>query len=862
MVDPVVAQPTPPKTPLIVAVVDGFDQPLADVEVEVVNFRTELAGGSNDVKKMTNAQGRAEFGLVDPRIKFDIKVRKSGGFGPPGNPFTPGENRTVRPAQLKGKAIELKLTRNVARLIVEARDATAQIPLAGASIGVDGRTGTPMPLSGANGRAAPFFEVPVGEEIRFHAEKANFGPQPGGTPFGGQVVATHTFADGETFVALMLLHQAPLVTPRINQAKLVLAAPKPNKTRTRRSIVLSIDAPFDGLGKVSLAGSGSVRFFDAATSGHEVFATTRGFTAAELQSGFELFVEGATATDTNDGLTLTLTLTGGTKTKLGPAKTAITVVDVSLDICQSRTSAADPVPLSQAAKVDPGRFVQRQAGLLHPRAKLIVGKVTPPDFTGTLVLSKMAGAGGLSLFKAADEVPHAGQVPLPASHEFPAASVGAGLAFFAEGTAASGGPKDTGYQLGIKGVEPDCDHVVITVYAITQIDATQARSPCRGAAGAPMPPQSSTTTNKTFSPADIAIVRGSVDVELTATVTPAGVPVSWHVERAADDPASLGALPTHSAVAGTTNRRKLTSNATGSFHVFAFHDANGSGKPEHADQPMVFNLSIVNIELTGNQVFSRNTQFVGGVAGASLSVASGLGVAPATDPYTDAEFLRHAFAAKAIVKLTGGSANLRRGTDRIRLGFLQATSGDSFTGTYADGRTVREVIVANAAVSSPIVGGPPGTPALLPFPVRDTQNGPGNSGATSFITGSSDAEKTDLPGGGMQRICRMIDSPAVGLPLSHPISHSALASIAGTNDFSVFLSAFSIDFNETYTVAASTTWSARYGTFVPPSAWNNTAATITASAAMLVHNPPVPSGTLAAERCPPDFVPNFKLDAR
>ena len=125
--DPAVAPP-PKKVPLVVQVYDGFEQPLKDCEVEVVNL--------NDIKKNTDDRGFARFGLVDPRIKWDIKVRKKD-FGPPGTPFKPGENRVVTRVNLKGAPIQMKLTRSSALLTVLVVKSTGA-NLEGVNVAVDG----------------------------------------------------------------------------------------------------------------------------------------------------------------------------------------------------------------------------------------------------------------------------------------------------------------------------------------------------------------------------------------------------------------------------------------------------------------------------------------------------------------------------------------------------------------------------------------------------------------------------------------------------------------------------------------------------------------------------------------------------
>ena len=65
-----------------------------------------------------------------------------------------------------------------------------------------------------------------------------------------------------------------------------------------------------------------------------------------------------------------------------------TAVQIQLDICQSRKKAdADPDAMSAENKVKVGRFVHEQdTGAHHGRALLVVRKVKPEKFKGTLVL--------------------------------------------------------------------------------------------------------------------------------------------------------------------------------------------------------------------------------------------------------------------------------------------------------------------------------------------------------------------------------------------------------------------------------------------------------------------------------------------
>ena len=365
------------------------------------------------------------------------------------------------------------------------------------------------------------------------------------------------------------------------------------------------------------------------------------------------------------------------------------------------------------------------------------------------------------------------------------------------------------------------DSIKLTAYDITEVEAKLRGTPCKraGTRADTMPVKTSTSASKVFDATAVTIVKGCGDLHLTATVAPAAVPVSWAVERADDDDGSLKGTPTHAAD-GAANKRKVTANATGSFHVMVFHDCSKSGKPDAADALIVLNLNIIDLQITQNDITTRNTKFTDGrSSAAALVVDSGStsGFVPDVNAaYTDAEFVKHPFAVKITVKLVGGGAEKRRGTDKVHLGYIQTTTADSITGTYADHKTLKEVIAEDPATDNPITHG---HPAMLGFPVRDTR-GASNNNSGPFIISSSDNGKEDLADGGLQRVVRYVDPPAIALNMTHPVSGSALASISGSNNFNFFLCAFSDDFDENYTVAASGAWSVTYGSFTAAHGWN------------------------------------------
>jgi hypothetical protein len=597
----------------------------------------------------------------------------------------------------------------------------------------------------------------------------------------------------------------------------------------------------------------------------------------------KFFVEGTSVSDKVRDTTLKLGIKG---MEPDGDHVVVTVIEAKLDIFKSREKAGkarDPVPAADKIKL--GRFIHIQdtgATKRKHRALMIVRPVKPAGFIGKLVLTPIESlatppaAAKLRLF--AKETPDAAAalgMPLEIDHSatFPAE----GERRFVEGAVLSTALIDSGFRLGVKDVEEECDRVAVTVFQVEKVEVKLARTRCRRAAAGDMPAKVITTDTKTFDATTPAVVRQCGDLLMEATVKPAAVKLSWDVERAADDDKSLKGLPTH-ADNGAPNKRKVTADGTGSFHVFAFVDANGNGKHSDDEDGVTVNLDMVEIKVpagaANNKIFRNPAYSNARSTAGALVVDSGLSqgtfaIAPSIGgAYGDAEFVRHLIGFKVRVNLIGGGANKRRGVSKLTLGYNQTTTADSVVGTYADGRTERETLFvmpippANLGPGGQVVSG--AGLATLAFPVRDTR-GASNSGTGPFIISSSDAnpaDKKNLASGGEQRVVRMIDPPAIAIDMTHPVTGSALASIAGSNNFAVFLVAFSSDFNENYTEIASATWSTTYGTFTAAGGWTIAGAALTAAAAMTVSASAQPGDSSNMERCPPNFVDVIPMDAR
>ena len=114
-------------------------------------------------------------------------------------------------------------------------------------------------------------------------------------------------------------------------------------------------------------------------------------------------------------------------------------------------------------------------------------------------------------------------------HEFPANGVPAtGRQFFVEGATVSGGLRDTGFQLGIKGVDDDGDRIALTIFQVDKVDAKLRGTPCKrnGSRADTMPAKSSANDSRVFGASAITLVQECGDLRLTATAPTTAIPIT------------------------------------------------------------------------------------------------------------------------------------------------------------------------------------------------------------------------------------------------------------------------------------------------------------------------------------------------
>jgi outer membrane protein OmpA-like peptidoglycan-associated protein len=258
------------------------------------------------------------------------------------------------------------------------------------------------------------------------------------------------------------------VNPLITLTSAVVVVKKSHTNPARQLVTLKTDSEFIGTGTFERS-SNAIRFFATAINNTEITfnGTDNVFDGAQLTAGVPLFVEGATPSTTVDDVLLTLTLSSVDLLVGSPATATMTAVELTLEIGDRRSAAGvDPVPLSTADKINPGRFLEvKNPANTHERALLVVRQANPAVFTGELELTAIDNK--VQIFAEADEVPAPGQTALTTPQIIPNGTIPAtGVKFWAEGVTVSTALRDTGFQLGIRDVEKAGDRVAVTVFAI------------------------------------------------------------------------------------------------------------------------------------------------------------------------------------------------------------------------------------------------------------------------------------------------------------------------------------------------------------------------------------------------------------
>ncbi len=261
---------------------------------------------------------------------------------------------------------------------------------------------------------------------------------------------------------------------------------KPNTSPARQLLTLRTTSAVNRAATLTRSGNtGAIQLFDALVNGNPIVfdgANQATIPGNGLAAGVQLFAAGVAASATVDDYQLTLTLGSGNPPAGVPTTAKLTAVELTLNVALSRTAPGiNPTVMTAADKLAIGRFVQvADLNSSHERAILTVLPPVPAGFSANLVLTALTPA--VQLF--ASEIPADGQAPLVSPHTFPSVltTVGPGGApFFVEANAASAAARDTGFQLGIAGLENDGDRVPMTAVQLDVAGDNLAATPALAA---------------------------------------------------------------------------------------------------------------------------------------------------------------------------------------------------------------------------------------------------------------------------------------------------------------------------------------------------------------------------------------------
>lgn len=269
------------------------------------------------------------------------------------------------------------------------------------------------------------------------------------------------------------------VAPVITVDKSIVVVKKPHTNPVRRVISIRASTAFARSGTLTRSAAGPpIRLLDQQqpAAGNEIVVTGAGhtFSAAQLSAGLQLFAESTVPSGGLADYQLTLTLAPGPTPIAAAASVTMTAVELTLEVALSRPSpGVAPALMSANDKINTGRFVQvRDPAFNYERAMIILRPPSPAITLTTVLTALNAQVQAFGM-----EAPAAGQAPHLSPATFPSDLLtinAGGLELFVEGTAASAALRDTGFQLGIEGLEVQADRVAMTS---TELAITELATP-------------------------------------------------------------------------------------------------------------------------------------------------------------------------------------------------------------------------------------------------------------------------------------------------------------------------------------------------------------------------------------------------
>ena len=254
-------------------------------------------------------------------------------------------------------------------------------------------------------------------------------------------------------------------------------------------------------------------------------------------------------------------------------------------------------------------------------------------------------------------------------------------------------------------------------------------------------------------------------------------------------------------------------NGRGSFNVICYYDENENGVYDPGEELKAFHLAEVAVDVYPSERVEQtsNANFFEKSNGVKTAIRSGGNTS------------QFAIKSSETAQVVGGGSDGMIGVDKIHLGWVQNGTADTVAVQYQSGHLAVEslhhgdfpILDANydADVNRPflIFGLPPG---IVP------------TSHTAGITRDPVTDPSD-PSGGQDRTVATADSPGIVFP--SVMNASPAVTLSGVNDFAIFLSAYSDDFNRTYASDLMVSWTVQYSYAQSNGVWTNTGSSIVAS---------------------------------
>jgi hypothetical protein len=292
--------------------------------------------------------------------------------------------------------------------------------------------------------------------------------------------------------------------------------------------------------------------------------------------------------------------------------------------------------------------------------------------------------------------------------------------------------------------------------------------------------------------------------------------VKWTVVRNTDDVAS-GPDPVVTPDRSNPLAANVNLNqAQGSFNLICYYDSNANGVYDSGEELRIFHLAEVGVVIQNDlSIIPSNASFTGGAVNRLFTqVVSG-----------NFGGLHWAIQSSTTVQLIGGGGDGMLGVNSIHVGWLQNGVGDSAAVTYSNGNTKVEQLRAG---SFPILDASYriGGYSIFELPPDDQDPVPPAPGPTRDPVVGPD------PSGGQDRTVSTADSPLLlfRTRIGGPGSGITAVSTSGSNDFAEYLTAYSDDFDDTYTAYFKVNWSANFNLIkAADGTWQNNGATVSES---------------------------------